>query len=166
MRVGEPAKEYERVKNAAKVHIWKGSELFTGTNQRRVILDQDKSTLYSRFIGFPNGTGCKGIYFFSRFTLFHSNISTSVADPGCLSRIPDPGSWFLPIPDPGSRIPDPKTATKDRCEKKNFVKPYFVATNFTTLNIILFFICWRKKFGPIFQELLKFLPKKLSPSPQ
>jgi hypothetical protein len=27
-------------------------------------------------------------------------------------------------------------------------------------------ICWRKKFGPIFQELLKFLPKKLSPSPQ
>ncbi len=31
----------------------------------------------------------------------------SVADPGCLSRIPDPGSWFLPIPDPGSRILDP-----------------------------------------------------------
>jgi hypothetical protein len=24
----------------------------------------------------------------------------------------------------------------------------------------------RKKFGPIFQKLLKFLPKKLSPSPQ
>jgi hypothetical protein len=24
----------------------------------------------------------------------------------------------------------------------------------------------KKKFGPIFQELLKFLPKKLSPSPQ
>ena len=28
--------------------------------------------------------------------------------------IPDPGSWFLPIPDPGSRIPNPKTATKER----------------------------------------------------
>ncbi len=32
--------------------------------------------------------------------------------------IPDPGSWFLPIPDPGSRIPDPKTATKERGGKK------------------------------------------------
>ncbi len=31
--------------------------------------------------------------------------------------IPDPGSWFLPIPDPGSRIPDPKTATKERWKK-------------------------------------------------
>jgi hypothetical protein len=70
------------------------------------------------------------------------------------------------IPDLGSRIPDPKTATKDRGEKKIFVKPFFVATNFTKLNIILFLICWRKNFGPIFQELLKFLPKKLSPSRQ
>jgi hypothetical protein len=34
----------------------------------------------------------------------------SVAHPGCLSRIPDPD--FYP-----SRIPDPKTATKERGEK-------------------------------------------------
>ncbi len=85
----------------------------------------------------------------------------SVADPGCLSRIPVPGSWFLPIPDPGS-----KNSNKRQGWKKIFVKPFFVATNFTKLNIILFLICWRKKFGPIFQELLKFLPKKLSPSLQ
>ncbi len=45
------------------------------------------------------------------------------------------------IPDLGSQIPDPKTATKDRGEKIFFVKPYFVATNFTKLNNILFFIC-------------------------
>jgi hypothetical protein len=48
------------------------------------------------------------------------------------------------IPDPDfypSRIPDPKTATKDRGEKIFFVKPFFVATNFTKLNIILFLIC-------------------------
>jgi hypothetical protein len=32
--------------------------------------------------------------------------------------IPDPGSLFLPIQDLGSRIPDPKTATKERGEKK------------------------------------------------
>ncbi len=82
--------------------------------------------------------------------------------------IPDPGSWFLSIPDPGSRIPDPgsKNSNKRQGWKFFFFKPFFVATNFTKLNIILFLICWRKKFGPIFQELLKFLPKKLSPSPQ
>jgi hypothetical protein len=27
--------------------------------------------------------------------------------------IPDPGSWFLPIPDPGSRIPDPGSRIPD-----------------------------------------------------
>ncbi len=32
--------------------------------------------------------------------------------------IPVPGSGFLPILDPGSRIPDPKTATKERGGKK------------------------------------------------
>ena len=57
-------------------------------------------------------------------------IEESVADPGCLSRIPDPD--FYP-----SRIPDPKTATKERDEKKFFVIPFYVATNFTKLNIIL-----------------------------
>ncbi len=41
----------------------------------------------------------------------------SVADPGCLSRIPDPDFYPSRIPDPGSRIPDPKTATKERGEK-------------------------------------------------
>ncbi len=80
---------------------------------------------------------------------------------GPVLRIRDvyPGSWFLPIPDPGS-----KNSNKRQGWKFFFVKPFFVVTNFTKLNIILFLI-WRKKFGPIFQELLKFLPKKLSPSP-
>jgi hypothetical protein len=41
----------------------------------------------------------------------------SVADPGCLSWIPDPD--FYP-----SRIPDPKTATKERGEKKFVVIPF------------------------------------------
>jgi hypothetical protein len=68
-------------------------------------------------------------------------ILLSVADPGCLSRIPDPDFYPSRIPDPGSRIPDPKTPTKDRGEKFFFVKPYFVATNFTKVNIILFLIC-------------------------
>ncbi len=77
-----------------------------------------------------------------------------------------PGSWFLPIPDPGSRIPDPKTATKERGDKKFVVIPFYVATNFTKLKIILVLKCWRKKFGSIFKGLYNFLPKKLSLSCQ
>ncbi len=50
------------------------------------------------------------------------------------SRIPDLGSR---IPDLGSRIPDPKTATKEKGEKKFDVIPFYVATNFTKLYIIL-----------------------------
>jgi hypothetical protein len=43
---------------------------------------------------------------------------------------------FIPVPgsltsDPGSRNPDPKTAAKERDEKKFVVIPFFVATNFT-----------------------------------
>jgi hypothetical protein len=37
------------------------------------------------------------------------------------------------ISDLGSRISDPKTATKERGEKKFGVIPFYVATNFTNL---------------------------------
>ncbi len=62
--------------------------------------------------------------------------------------IPDPGSWFLAILDPGS-----KTATKARGEKKLVVITFYVATNFTKLQIISVLNCWRKKFWPIFKQL-------------
>ncbi len=35
-------------------------------------------------------------------------------------------------------MPDPKTATKGRSEKKLIVIPFFVATNFTKFKIIFF----------------------------
>jgi hypothetical protein len=60
----------------------------------------------------------------------------SVADPGCLSLIPDPDFYPSRIPDLGSRIPDPKTARKERGEKKFVVITFYVATNFTKLQII------------------------------
>jgi hypothetical protein len=47
------------------------------------------------------------------------------------------------MPDPDfypSRIPDPKTATQERGEKK-FNIPFNVATNFTKLYIILVLKC-------------------------
>jgi hypothetical protein len=56
------------------------------------------------------------------------------------------------ISDPGSRIPDQKTATKERGEK-NSCHNFFGAINFTKLKIILLLKGWRKKFGPVFKEL-------------
>ncbi len=72
-----------------------------------------------------------------------------------------PGSWFLPIPDPGS-----KNSNKREGWKKFVVITFYVATNFTKLHIILVWMCWRKKCGPIFKELKNFLPKKLSKNSQ
>ncbi len=47
-----------------------------------------------------------------------------------------PGSRILILP-----IPDPKTATEERSEKKFYLKPFYVATNFTKLKIIFVFKC-------------------------
>jgi hypothetical protein len=55
-------------------------------------------------------------------------VETSVADPGVY-----PGSQILIFTHPGSRIPDPKTATKERGEKNFIVITLYVATNFTKL---------------------------------
>jgi hypothetical protein len=54
---------------------------------------------------------------------------------------PDPDFYQSRIPDLGSRIPDPKTATKETGEKKFDVIPFYVATNFTKLYIILVLKC-------------------------
>jgi hypothetical protein len=61
-----------------------------------------------------------------------------------------PGSRILIFTHPG---PDPKTATKERGEKKFVVITFYVATNFTKFQIILVLKCWRKTVGPIFKEL-------------
>jgi hypothetical protein len=49
------------------------------------------------------------------FLLKHT---TSVADPGCLSRIPDPDFYPSRIPDPGSRI---QKQQQKREVKKNYL---------------------------------------------
>ncbi len=78
-----------------------------------------------------------------------------IPDPDfCPSWILDPGSR---ISDPGSRIPDPKTATKERGEKNLLY--FFVVTNFTKLNIILFLKCWRKNLGQFSKNFWSFYPK-------
>jgi hypothetical protein len=66
----------------------------------------------------------------------------------CVSRmfIPDPD--FYP-----SRIPDPKTATKERDEKKFIFIPLLLATNFTKFKITFFEILVKKKIWANFQKL-------------
>jgi len=58
------------------------------------------------------------------------SVSDSVADPGCLSRIPDPD--FYP-----SRISDPRSRIQKQQQKRGvnifFVIPFYVATSFTKL---------------------------------
>jgi hypothetical protein len=89
-----------------------------------------------------------------------------VADPGCLSRIPDPDFYPSRIPNLGSRIPDPKTTTKERGEKKLVVITFYVATNFTKLQIILVLSAEEKNLANFQRNYRTFYPKKLSISSQ
>jgi hypothetical protein len=75
-----------------------------------------------------------------------------VADPGCLSRIPDPD--YYP-----SRIPDPKTVTKERWKKIWYT--FFVITNFTKLNIMLIFEMLKKKIWANFQRIVEVFSQKI-----
>ncbi len=85
-------------------------------------------------------------------------VLSSVADPGCLSRmfIPDPD--FCPS---GSRISDLKTATKERGEKKFVVVPFLEVKKITKLKIILILNWWRKNFGPVYKELKELSNQKI-----
>ncbi len=72
---------------------------------------------------------------------------TSVADPGCLFRIPDPD--FSP-----SRIPDPKTSTKERGEK-NLLSYLFCSHKFHKIEKYLIFEMLKKKIWPSFQRIIE-----------
>jgi hypothetical protein len=50
--------------------------------------------------------------------------------------IPDPDFYPFRIPDLGSRISDPKTATKERGDTKFVVISFYLATDFKKLHII------------------------------
>ncbi len=74
------------------------------------------------------------------------------------------GSWFLSIPYPRSQISDP--GSKNSNKREVWKKISCHTFHLTKLKIFLFLKRWRKKFGPIFKELLNFLPKRLSLSSQ
>jgi hypothetical protein len=78
---------------------------------------------------------------------------SSVADPGCLSRIPDPD--FYP-----SRIPDPKTATKERGEKiccHNFLCSH----KFHKIAHYFSFDVLKKKIWANFQRIIELFTQKI-----
>jgi hypothetical protein len=52
--------------------------------------------------------------------------------------IPDPDFYLSRIRDLGSRIPGPKTAMKDRGEKKIVVKPFFCSHKFHNIELFYF----------------------------
>jgi hypothetical protein len=58
--------------------------------------------------------------------------------------IPDPDFYPSRIPDLGSRIPDPKTATKERGDK-NFVSNLFCSHKFHKIENYLIFEILKKK---------------------
>jgi hypothetical protein len=58
-----------------------------------------------------------------------------------------------------SRIPEPKTAIKERGEKKFVVTPFCSHKIHKTENYFILEML-KKKFGPVLEELWNFLPKQ------
>jgi hypothetical protein len=71
--------------------------------------------------------------------------------------IPDLGSR---IPDLGSRIPDPKTATKERGEKK-FVITFFCSHKFHKIANYFSFGVLKKKIWANFQRIIELFTQKI-----
>ena len=78
---------------------------------------------------------------------------------------PDPGSRFLPIPDPGSRIsdsgsriPDQKTSTKERGEK-NFLSYLFMQPQISKNLSYFSFEVLKKKIWANFQWIIELFTK-------
>jgi hypothetical protein len=86
------------------------------------------------------------------------NIKTSVADPGCLSRI-------LILTHPGSRIPDLGSRIQKQQQKRGAKKicchTFFYSHKFHIIENILFLKCWRKKIWANFQRIIELFPQKI-----
>ncbi len=92
------------------------------------------------------GAGGSFVYIGHARRLYFGWCLYSVADPGCLSRIPDLGS---------------KKATKERGEKKFDVKPFYVATKFNKIVNYFSFEVLKKKIWANFQRIIELFIKKI-----
>jgi hypothetical protein len=93
------------------------------------------------------------------------SVSGSGLDPDSVGSVdPDPGylSRILIFTHPGSRISDPKTAMKYRCEKKICCNTFiFGVINFTKLNYFIFEML-KKKIWANFQRIIKLFTQKIA----
>ncbi len=74
-----------------------------------------------------------------------------------------PGSWFLPLPDPGSRISDPGSKNSNRRERwKNFFCHTFLCSHkFHKIVNYFSFEVLKKKIGANFQRNIELFTKKI-----
>ncbi len=100
--------------------------------------------------------------YFGTDLLFESHPDIQCCGSGMF--IPDPGSWFLPIPDPGSQIPDPGSRIQkqqwETGEKNLFPYLIFGAINFTKLNYFIFEML-KKKILANFQRIIELFTQKI-----
>ncbi len=73
-----------------------------------------------------------------------------------------PGSRILIFTHPGSRITDPKTAMKDRGEKKFVVIPFFWRHKFHKIELFYFWNVEEKNLGQFWKNYRTFYPQKMS----
>ncbi len=69
------------------------------------------------------------------------------------------GSRILIFTQPASRISDPKTAMKDRGEKKFVDIPFFGAINFIKFKLFYFLTVEEKNLGQFSKNYRTFYPK-------
>jgi hypothetical protein len=69
--------------------------------------------------------------------------------------IPDPEMFILIFTHPGSRFPDPKTATKERGEKILVVKTFYKIANYFSFGVL------KKKIWANFQRIIELFTQKI-----
>ncbi len=77
--------------------------------------------------------------------------------------IPDPGSWFLPIPDPGSRI---QKQQQKRGVKKNLLQNFLCSHKFYKIANYFSFEVLKKKIWANFQRIIELFTQKIVLSSQ
>jgi hypothetical protein len=83
---------------------------------------------------------------------------SSVADPGCLSRIPDPDYYPSRIPDLGSRI---QKQQQKRGVKKNLLSYLFCSHKFHIIEHYFIFELLKKKIWANFQRIMELFTQKI-----
>ncbi len=96
------------------------------------------------------------------FSAFSSELRYSESEHLCFKQcggsgmfIPDPGSWFLAIPDPGSKNSNERQGVK----KNLLLYLFFGDINFTKLNYLTFEMLKKKNLGQFSKNYRTFYPK-------